>query len=72
MKISVTFEEGDFNSLHDIMYEINRKKLQHNELQTIWNSLPEDIKEDGIHWGLDDSVVRDKMYVYLKQIYKNG
>jgi len=44
------------------------KNLNHEELMIIWNDLPEDIQDEAIHWGIDDSVVRDNIYVYLKNL----
>ncbi len=66
MKVNVTFEEGDLDSLHDIVYGLTGKPQTHKELELVWKKLPEHIKEDAIRWGIDDSVVRDNIYVHLK------
>ncbi len=67
MKQTIEFEKGDFNSLHDIIFDLIGEELTHDELKTIWDVLPEHLKEDAIHWGLNDSVVRDNIYVYLDE-----
>lgn len=66
MKITVEFEDGDFDSLHDIVFELSEKSLSHKELEALWNTFPQSLKDDGLHWGLTDSVVRDNMYVHLE------
>jgi hypothetical protein len=66
MKIKVEFEKGDLNSLHDTIIDLSGKSLSHEELVIIWNKLPKHLKDDSIRWGVDDSVVRDNIYVYLR------
>lgn len=70
MKVKVEFEDGDFDTLHDIVFDITGKQLNNTELELVWSELPEDIKNDSIHFGLNDSVVRDSMYEYLQQTIK--
>lgn len=66
MKITVEFEDGDLDSLHDSVYDITGDSKTNESLKLIWNRLPEDLKREAIHWGLDDSVVRDNIYKYLE------
>lgn len=67
MLVLVEFKNGDFNSLHDTIYDLTEKSLTHNELEVIWGELPENVKAESIRWGIDDSVVRDTIYQYLKE-----
>lgn len=67
MKVTVEFEEGDLDPLHDIVYDLTNVKLNHEQLEIFWNQLPEHIKNEAIHWGLNDSVVRDNIYEQLEK-----
>jgi hypothetical protein len=70
MKVTVEFEDGDFDPIHDIIFDLTGKKLTHEELSNVWKDLPENLKEDSIHWGINDSVVRDNIYTHLENNYK--
>ena len=66
MKITVEWEEGDFDALHDIIFDLTSMKLTHKQLLTIFNQLPKNLQDDAIHWGVSDSVVRDNIYSQLE------
>ena len=70
MKINVEFEDGDFNGMHDVLFELTGHSYTHNELEELWRKLPEDIQEDFTHWGGSDTVVRDNMYEYYEKLMK--
>ena len=72
MKITVEWEEGDFDSLHDTVFDLTDISLSHEQLLKIFNMLPQRLKDDAIHWGVDDSVVRDNIYEYLEEEMKNA
>jgi len=61
-------EDGEWGSLHDVVYEVLDKQMTNKELETLFRSLPSDLKEDAFHWGLSDSVVRDNIYEYLETL----
>ena len=67
MKVTVEFEEGDFDSLHDIVYSLTEVKLSHDELEKVFRALPEDFQADAIHWGISDTAVRENIYEYLQK-----
>ena len=69
MKVNVEFEDGDLDPLSDIILSITGEKFSNDKLMIIYKELPDYIKEDVIHWGMDDSVVRDNIYVFLKKRY---
>lgn len=71
MEINIKFEEGDFDDMHDILFGLTGHKFTHNELEGMWNKLPQYLKDDFIHWGGDDSVVRDNIYVYYDKLLKD-
>lgn len=70
MKKHVTLEQEDINALHDVILEAleyPNEDITDEIILNCWKNLPEHIKEDAIHWGLDDTVVRDNIYVWLQE-----
>ena len=65
MKIKIELEREDFNAMHDVILETKGYNPTDEQIQEIWNSLPEDIKGTALQWGCDDTVFRDNLYVYL-------
>jgi hypothetical protein len=70
MEVKVTFEEGDFNGMHDVLVSLTGHSYSHEELEQLWRKLPEDIQDEFIRWGGSDTVVRDNMYEYYEEIMK--
>ena len=65
---SIKFEVHEWNSLHDTILNASKfeENLSSDELQKIFESMPEDLQDDAIHWGFSDSVVRDNIYVWYQ------
>jgi hypothetical protein len=63
------FEKNEWNHLHDVVlsatWDTSKLKLSQSELEDLFEELPEHIKEDAYHWGLNDTVVRDSIYVWI-------
>jgi hypothetical protein len=63
------FEKNEWNHLHDVVlsatWDTSKLKLSQSELEDLFKELPEHIKEDAYHWGLNDTVVRDSIYVWI-------
>jgi hypothetical protein len=70
MKITIEWEEGDFDSLHDTVFDLTDVSLNHEQLLKVFEMLPQHIKDDAIRWGVDDSVVRDNIYEQLEKELK--
>jgi hypothetical protein len=58
---------NEINHLHDIVYDLIKLDLDHNNLARYLRHLPENIRKDIEHWGLNDTVVRDTIYNYLSK-----
>jgi hypothetical protein len=72
MKIKVELEQSDLDSLHDTIFNaIEIEDLTNEQLIEFWEILPEDIQSEAMRWGLDDSVVRDNIYVWLQKNKKD-
>ena len=60
----------DFDALYDkIFIALNKDDLTNVQIMEYWNKLPEDIKLDALKWGVSDTLIRDKIYVWLKENY---
>ena len=70
-KVMEKFTQNEWNHLHDVVlsvtYSTTKLKLDQTGLEKLFNELPENIKEDAYHWGLNDSVVRDSIYGWYQQ-----
>lgn len=70
MKKTIELEREDLDALHDVILEAldYSGDLSDEEIMKYWNMLPEHLKADAEHWGMNDSVVRDNIYVWLENI----
>lgn len=71
MIVNVTLEKEDFDSMHDAIYDVLDYEPTYDQIQAIWDKLPEDIKATGIQWGTSDTVFRDDFYVWLQKNKNN-
>ena len=65
MIITVQLEQEDYNHMYDVIYDATGVKPTNEQMQTIWDELPDHIKGTAIEWGTSDTVFRDKLYEYL-------
>jgi len=73
MKKLIKLEREDFDALHDVILEAldyPSNELTDEVILDYWNNLPEYLQDDAVHWGTNDSVVRDNIYVWLKENVK--
>jgi len=70
MKKTIELERDDLNALHDVILEALNypaDKLTDEVITEYWENLPDHIKGTAIKWGCDDTVFRDKMFVWLQE-----
>lgn len=62
------FTQNEWDRLHDVVldatWDTTQVSLTQTELEDLYTELPGEIKADVMHWGLNDSVVRDNIYVW--------
>jgi hypothetical protein len=68
MKVKIELERADFDALHDVIIEALdlETEVTDEQIQKVWDSLPEDIQGTAIQWGCDDTVFSDNLYVKLQ------
>lgn len=67
MIVTVTLEQEDFDAMHDVILEVFDESPSQEQIQLIWNDLPEHIQGLAIQWGANDTVFRDNLYEFLKE-----
>lgn len=65
MKVKVELEREDFNAIHDVIFSVKGYKPSDEDIQKIWDLLPQDLQGIAIQWGCSDSVFRDDLYEWL-------
>jgi hypothetical protein len=67
MKVYIKLEQEDLNHMHDVILEVIGRKPTNEEIQRVWEELPDHIKGIATQWGTSDSVFRDNMYEWLSK-----
>lgn len=58
----------DKEAIHDILFEINDKEPNDKEILSAYENLCKDTKLDIQRWGASDTVVRDAIFVELRNL----
>jgi len=72
MIVTVQLEQEDFDSIHDILFELTERSVDNDTCQYVWDNLPKEIQSTAIQWGTSDTVFRDQAYSYLKNEMENA
>ena len=71
MSENIEITQGEWDHLHDVIldatWESGKLKLSQKELESLFDELPSHIKDDAYHWGINDTVVRDNIYVWYQK-----
>jgi hypothetical protein len=65
MIITVQLEQEDYNHMYDIIQNATGAEPTNEEIQAIWDELPDDIRATAIEWGTSDTLFRYNLYAYL-------
>lgn len=67
MIVNVILQQFDFDYMHDVIYEVLGYKPTNQQIQDIWDKLPDEIQGTAIQWGTSDTVFRDELYLWLRE-----
>lgn len=67
MKVVIELEREDFDAMHDVIFEVKGYKPTDEEIQKIWDELPEDIQGHAITYGSNDSLFIEDLCDWLYQ-----
>jgi len=70
MKVYIQLEQEDLYPIHDVILGVIGRKPTNEEIQRVWEELPDRIKGIATQWGTSDSVFRDNMYEWLSENLK--
>jgi hypothetical protein len=70
MKVHIQLEQEDLDHMHDVIFEVIDREPTNEEIQRVWEELPDHIKGIATQWGTSDSVFRDNMYEWLSENLK--
>jgi hypothetical protein len=62
------FDQHDWNHLHDCVYDITGRDLPQNDLEAIFDDLPDALKTEAHQWGMSDTLWRDNFMQYYRTI----
>jgi len=65
MRVVIELEREDFNAMHDVIFDVKGYNPTDEEIQNIWDELPEDIQRHAITYGSNDSLFIDDLYDWL-------
>jgi hydroxymethylpyrimidine pyrophosphatase-like HAD family hydrolase len=65
------FDKQDWAHLHDVILEVLGVSMDDKKLEELFRTLPSSIKDEALHWGLSDTVVRDNIYTHIKNNMTN-
>jgi hypothetical protein len=60
------FNDYGWKRFHDVVFNISKLRCTRKRLEEIFEQLPEHLKAAASEWGLDDCVILDKIYTWLK------
>lgn len=69
MIVKIILEEEDYLNIGSLVRSASGFDYEYTneELQTIWDALPESIKGEAVQWGISDSCVRDNIYTHVQE-----
>lgn len=68
---SIELEQSDLDSLHDTIAEaLDKWPIGDDQIIDIWKQIPNHIKAEAVKWGVNDTVVKDDVYVWIKENLK--
>lgn len=57
--------KGEHNTINDCYVEVVGKKPSHEQINVIYNLLPQHIKDEANTWGWSDTVVGDNICIWI-------
>ena len=67
MIINITLEQEDFDHMHDVIYDVLGYEPTNQQIQDIWDKLPDEIQGIAIQWGTSDTLFGDELHEWLTE-----
>ena len=65
------FDKNDWDHLHDVIMCATAQKTTMTQRIAVFNSLPEELKEEAYECGMNDTCVREKIIEHLLEELKD-
>lgn len=62
------FNKNDWDHFHDCVFYVLGTRPTQSEMENLWQILPEDLKEDSLEFGMNDTVWRENFISWLKEV----
>ena len=67
MQNKESFTDHEWAHMHDAALHAIGKKLSREDLHKLFNSLPEDLQEEALEFGMNDTLWRDHLIEHLNE-----
>lgn len=68
MKIQIILEDADFPPIHDVIVEARGVSYSYAAIQRLFDELPEGLQIMAADFGTSDTVFRDELFSYIKEL----
>ena len=65
------FTKNDWDHMHDAVLYVTNESKSRDELEIIYESMPDSLKYEAIEWGMWDTLFRDKFIEWFESYIKN-
>jgi hypothetical protein len=62
-----SFTKNDWDHFHDCYFHVHNRHLNQEEMRELWEALPDDLKEESLEWGMNDTVWRENFIDWLEE-----
>jgi hypothetical protein len=59
--------DEELASFHDSVCDLTNHEYSYDDLRKAWILIDDNIKREAIHWGFNDTVVRDSVYEWIEK-----
>jgi hypothetical protein len=69
MTNKLTWNENDWNHLHDCWFHVKGLKPTRKQLENLFHNLPPDLQNLAKEWGMNDTVFREGVIEWIQSNY---
>ncbi len=68
MRDILDFDKHDWDHMHDCIVNVTGKPSTREQLIEIFHTLPDDLREEALEWGMSDTCWRDNFITYYESL----
>lgn len=66
MEVTVKLDKEDLAAMHDVIFDVTGGKPSESQIKAYWDKIPDDVKNNAVLFGCNDTVFRDGFYTWLE------